>query len=50
MQQTKTTTRDAGVQATLEGIHRLYQAGKIDRDTHNRWCQQACAGSTIFEF
>ena len=34
---------------TVAGIHALYECGKIDRDTHNLWCEMARDGATSFE-
>lgn len=40
---------DKQIKQTLADIHHLYSMGKIDRDTHNLWCEQACKGATSFE-
>lgn len=35
--------------SVLDGIHALYNRGKITLEQHNAMCQQACAGATAFE-
>lgn len=37
------------IRRTVAGIHALYECGKIDRDTHNLWCEKAMKGATAFE-
>ena len=45
----KMKKRTKGTKDTLAWIHGLYFIGKIDRDTHNLWCEQACKGAKSFE-
>lgn len=41
--------QDKKIKETLASIHHLYSIGEIDRETHNRWCAEACKGATSFE-
>ena len=44
-----TKRENTELKTTLDGIHALYNRGKITREQHNAMCQQACAGATAFE-